>query len=189
MFVVVAILFFATLSICAQQSLVGRVYYNANILAGELTEAFKDADKELAKAKAEAIEKGEKKLGRKLNQQELAELDKKVKESQDMMNAMKKGMKTAVTVTFKTDKDLVMNADMKIDDNVMKAAGIGWAKRKMMKLAMAVMPAQKGKYVVKGNTIYIDEGGGERDTMWLSNDGKQLYGKLDKKKFTLNRTK
>lgn len=173
----------------AQTNLAGRVYYNANILAAELNDAFKDVEKDFSKARAEAVAKGEKKLGRKLNQQELAELDKKIKEGRDMMNALKKGMKTAVTVTFKTDKDLVLNADMKIDDNVMKAAGIGWAKRKMMKLAMAVMPAQKGKYVVQGNTIYIDEGGGERDTMWLSKDGKQLYGKLDKNKFVLNRTK
>ena len=173
----------------AQTNLSGREYYNANILADEMNDLVKDADAQLAKTRAEAIAKGEKKLGRKLNQQELAVIDKKIKEGRDMMNALKKGMKTAVTVTFKTDKDLVLNADMKIDDNVMKAAGIGWAKRKMMKLAMAVMPAQKGKYVVKGNTIYIDEGGGERDTMWLSKDGKQLYGKLDKNKFVLNRTK
>ena len=150
---------------------------------------MKDTDKQLAEARAEAIAKGEKKLGRKLNQQELAMIDKKIKEGQDMMNAMKKGMKTAVTVTFKSDKELVMKADMKMDEAIMKAAGIGWAKRKLLKAAMAVMPAQKGKYVVKGNTIYIDEGGNERDTLYISKDGKQLYGKMDNKKYTLNRVK
>ena len=173
----------------AQTNLSGRVYYNANIMAAEMNDIMKDTEKQLAEARAEAIAKGEKKLGRKLKQQELAMIDKKIKEGQDMMNAMKKGMKTAVTVTFKNDKELVMKADMKVDEAVMKAAGIGWAKRKLMKVAMAVMPAQKGKYVVKGNTIYIDEGGNERDTLYISKDGKQLYGKMDNKKYTLNRVK
>ncbi len=176
-------------SVFAQKDLTGREYYNPNILAAEMNDLVKDADAQLAKTRAEAITKGEKKLGRKLNQQELAVIDKKIKEGQEMMKAMKKGMKTAVTVTFKSDKELVMKADMKMDEAVMKAAGIGWAKRKLFKAALAVMPAQKGKYVVKGNTIYIDEGGNDRDTLYLSKDGKQLYGKMDNKKFTLNRTK
>ena len=178
-----------TTSVFAQKDLTGREYYNANIMAAEMNDIMKDTDKQLAEARAEAIAKGEKKLGRKLNQQELAMIDKKIKEGQDMMNAMKKGMKTAVTVTFKSDKELVMKADMKMDEAIMKAAGIGWAKRKLLKAAMAVMPAQKGKYVVKGNTIYIDEGGNERDTLYISKDGKQLYGKMDNKKYTLNRVK
>ena len=176
-------------SVFAQKDLTGREYYNPNIMAAEMNDIMKDTDKQLAEARAEAIAKGEKKLGRKLNQQELAMIDKKIKEGQDMMNAMKKGMKTAVTVTFKSDKELVMKADMKMDEAIMKAAGIGWAKRKLLKAAMAVMPAQKGKYVVKGNTIYIDEGGNERDTLYISKDGKQLYGKMDNKKYTLNRVK
>ena len=176
-------------SVFAQKDLTGREYYNANIMAAEMNDIMKDTDKQLAEARAEAIAKGEKKLGRKLNQQELAMIDKKIKEGQEMMKAMKKGMKTAVTVTFKSDKELVIKADMKMDEAVMKAAGIGWAKRKLLKAAMAVMPAQKGKYVVKGNTIYIDEGGNDRDTLYLSNDGKQLYGKMDNKKYTLNRVK
>ncbi|MBR6945127.1 MAG: hypothetical protein IKH64_04170 [Prevotella sp.] len=176
-------------SVFAQKDLTGREYYNANIMAAEMNDIMKDTDKQLAEARAEAIAKGEKKLGRKLNQQELAMIDKKIKEGQEMMKAMKKGMKTAVTITFKSDKELVIKADMKMDEAVMKAAGIGWAKRKLLKAAMAVMPAQKGKYVVKGNTIYIDEGGNDRDTLYLSNDGKQLYGKMDNKKYTLNRVK
>lgn len=176
-------------SVFAQKDLTGREYYNANIMAAEMNDIMKDTDKQLAEARAEAIAKGEKKLGRKLNQQELAMIDKKIKEGQEMMKAMKKGMKTAVTVTFKSDKELVMKADMKMDEAIMKAAGIGWAKRKLLKAAMAVMPAQKGKYVVKGNTIYIDEGGNERDTLYISKDGKQLYGKMDNKKYTLNRVK
>lgn len=180
---------FGVQDISAQHNLAGRVYYNANIMADELNKSFKDLDKDIAKTRAEAIAKGEKKLGRKLNQQELAELDSKLKESREMMNAMKKGMKMSLTLTFKNDKDVVMSADMKVDDDVLKAAGIGWAKRKMIKLATAVMPAQKGKYKVQGNTLYVDDGSKEKDTMLISADGKQLYGKMDGRKFTLNRTK
>ena len=173
----------------AQTSLAGRVYHNKNILAGELNSKLDELKKELPKAKAEAVAKMEKEKGRKATQAELEELDKKLDEAMKTAEAMKKGMKTAVTVTFKSDKELVMKADMKMDEAVMKAAGIGWAKRKLYKAALAVMPAQKGKYVVKGNTIYIDEGGNERDTLYISKDGKQLYGKMDNKKYTLNRVK
>ncbi|MBQ9224221.1 MAG: hypothetical protein IJ166_10950 [Prevotella sp.] len=173
----------------AQTNLSGRVYYNANIMADEMNKMVKDAKSDITKKRNEMIAKKEKDLGRKLNQKELAMIDEGVQKGQKMMDAVRKGMKTAVTVTFKNDKELVMKADMKIDDEVMKAAGIGWAKRKLMKAAMAVMPSQKGKYVVMGNTIYVDEGDGEKDTLQLSADGKSLYGKMDNKKFTLKRTK
>ena len=173
----------------AQTNLSGRVYYNANIMADEMNKIVKDAKSDITKKRNEMIAKKEKDLGRKLNQKELAMIDEGVQKGQKMMDAVRKGMKTAVTVTFKNDKELVMKADMKIDDEVMKAAGIGWAKRKLMKAAMAVMPSQKGKYVVMGNTIYVDEGDGEKDTLQLSADGKSLYGKMDNKKFTLKRTK
>lgn len=173
----------------AQTNLSGRVYYNANILADEMNKMVKDAKSEITKKRNEMIAKKEKDLGRKLNQKELEMIDEGVQKGQKMMDAVKKGMKTAITITFKNENELVMKCDMKVDEEVMKAAGIGWAKRKMMKAAMAIMPAQKGKYVVKGNTIYIDEGDNERDTLYLTNEGKQLYGKMDGKKFTLNRTK
>ena len=173
----------------AQTNLSGRVYYNANIMADEMNKMVKDAKSDITKKRNEMIAKKEKDLGRKLNQKELAMIDEGVQKGQKMMDAVRKGMKTAITITFKNENELVMKCDMKVDEEVMKAAGIGWAKRKLFKAAMAVMPAQKGKYVVKGNTIYIDEGGNDRDTLYLSKDGKQLYGKMDNKKFTLNRTK
>ncbi|MBQ3828290.1 MAG: hypothetical protein II812_09095, partial [Prevotella sp.] len=161
----------------AQTNLSGRVYYNANIMADEMNKMVKDAKSEITKKRNEMIAKKEKDLGRKLNQKELEMIDEGVQKGQKMMDAVKKGMKTAITITFKNENELVMKCDMKVDEEVMKAAGIGWAKRKMMKAAMAIMPAQKGKYVVKGNTIYIDEGDNERDTLYLTNEGKQLYGK------------
>ena len=173
----------------AQTNLSGRVYYNANIMADEMNKMVKDAKSDITKKRNEMIAKKEKDLGRKLNQKELAMIDEGVQKGQKMMDAVRKGMKTAITITFKNENELVMKADMKIDDEVMKAAGIGWAKRKLMKAAMAIMPAQKGKYVVKGNTIYVDEGDGEKDTLQLSADGKSLSGKMDNKRFTLKRTK
>ncbi len=178
-----------TQNVLAQTNLSGRVYYNANILADEMNKMVKDAKSDITKKRNEMIAKKEKDLGRKLNQKELAMIDEGVQKGQKMMDAVRKGMKTAITITFKNENELVMKCDMKVDEEVMKAAGIGWAKRKLMKAAMAVMPSQKGKYVVMGNTIYVDEGDGEKDTLQLSADGKSLSGKMDNKKFTLKRTK
>lgn len=173
----------------AQTSLAGRVYYNKNILAGELNSKLDELKKELPKAKAEAVAKMEKEKGRKATQAELEELDKKLEEAMKMAEAMKKGMATAITVTFTDDKKAVLKADMKVDDAVLKAAGVSWIKRKALKAAMAVMPAEKGNYQVKGDMVILTKDG-EADTMRLSADGKHLSGFFDKDtKFVLTRTK
>ena len=178
-----------TLSANAQTNLAGRVYHHPNILADEINKVFKEAARDMDKVRADAIAKAEEKKGHKLTTEELAKVDKEVEEAQKMLEAMRTGMKTAVTVTFKDETHMVMKADMKIDDDVMKAAGIGWAKRKMIKLATNIMPAQKGTYVVKNNQVFFNDGE-EADTMSLSADGKYLYGKLDEKqKFRLMRIK
>ena len=103
---------------------------------------------------------------------------------------MAKGMTTAITVEFKTEKNAVMKADVKISDDAMKAAGIGWLKRKAMKAALAVAPSSsKATYVVKGDLIILDDGE-EKDTLRLSSDGKFLSGKFEKDvNFKLTRTK
>jgi hypothetical protein len=62
-----------------------------------------------------------------------------------------------------------------------------------MKAALAVMPkSHKGTYVVKGNMIIMtDKEDNDKDTMNISQDGKYITGKLDKKDrpFKLTRTK
>ncbi len=181
---------FSVIGISAQTNLVGRVYYHPNIMGDEIENIVKDADKEMGKARSEAIAKAEAKKGRKLTDEELAEVDKQIEEVHKMMMAMKKGMKTTVTATFKDEKTLVMDAEMKVSEDALKAAGIGWVKRKLMKAVLAVAPSkEKYIYSVSGNLIYIDDGK-ERDTLRLSDDGKYLYGKLDeKRKFKLTRMK
>lgn len=175
----IALLLLAAVGAQAQTSLVGRVYHHPNILADEINKISKDADKEISKERSKAIEKAEEKKGRKLTAEELAELDKKVEEAQKMMKALKDGMKTAVTITFKDEKTMVMKADIKIDDEVMKKAGIPWAKRKLLKAAMAIAPAEKSSYERKGNLIIVKDDD-EVDTLKLSDDGKYLSGKMDK---------
>lgn len=174
----------------AQTNLAGRIYHHPNIMADEMNKLVKEGTTEMEKARKEAIAKGEEKKGRKLTEKELAELDKQLAEAKKMMEALKKGMKVAITVTFSDEKKLVMKMDTKIDDDVMKAAGIPWAKRKLMKMAMAIAPSsEKGIYTVSGNQVFINDGT-ECDTMRLSDDGKYLYGKMDEKtKFKLTRTK
>ena len=90
-----------------------------------------------------------------------------------MIMLMMNGMKTAVTLEFKTATQVVMKMDMKIDDNAMKAAGIPWLKRKALKAALAIAPSsEKETYVVKGNKIIIGTGK-DQDVMTLSADGRE----------------
>lgn len=174
----------------AQTNLAGRIYHHPNIMADEMNKLVKEGTAEIEKKRKETIAKIEEKRGRKLTEKELAEVDKKIEEAKKMMEAVRKGMKTEITVTFKDERNVVMKTDMSIDDNAMKAAGIPWAKRKMVKMAMAIAPSsEKGIYTVSGNQVFINDGT-ECDTMRLSDDGKYLYGKMDEKtKFKLTRTK
>lgn len=179
-----------TLPTLAQTSLVGRVYKNDNILKKELDDATKDASKKFAEAKAEAVAKKEKEKGRKLTAAETAEIDKEIKKAQATLEALKKGMKTSISFTFKTADQAVMSVDMSISDDAMKAAGIGWLKRKAMKAAMAIAPSsQKVSYVIQGDLVICSDGK-EKDTLRLSKDRQFIYGKMDEKTpFTLKRTK
>ena len=180
----------ATCSVSAQTSLAGRVYHNPNVLKAELTKKINEANKDIGTARKEAIAKAEKKKGRKLTEKELAELDKKIKEGKDLMEALKTGMKTEITIEFKNDKEVVSTMKMKVSDAALKAGGVGWLKRKAMLAALAIAPSsQKGPYVVKGNMIILPDEK-EPDTLFLSADGKQLSGKMDKDtKFVLTRIK
>ena len=172
-----------------QTNLTGRVYYNANIMASEFDEKLKELDKEIASKRTETIAAMEKKKGRKLTAAEEAELNKELNQAMNKAKTMmKEGMKTAVTMEFKSAKEVVMKMEMKVDDAVLKAAGVSWIKRKAMKAAMALSPSQKETYVVKGNQVIIGTGK-DQDTMTLSADGKTITGTMDGKKFTLTRTK
>ena len=176
----------------AQTNMAGRTYHNANIFGDMIQEAAKDINKEIPKLKKEALAEFEKKKGRKMTAEEEAKLDAEIKKKMAELEAMKKGMKLAITIEFKDDKNLVMKQDTKISDEALKAAGYGWLKRKAMKTALAVVPkSHKGTYVVKGNMIIMTDTDNDKDTLNLSQDGKYITGKLDKKDrpFKLIRTK
>ena len=172
------------------QSLAGRTYYNANILAGEMNKKLKEVDQKIPEIRAEKYAKFEKEKGHKPTAAEKAKLDKEVDDAIAKTKILAKGATTAITVEFKTEKNAVMKADMNVSDDAMKAAGIGWVKRKAMKAALAVAPSStKATYVVKGDLIILNDGK-EKDTLRLSNDGKYLYGKYEKDiNFKLTRTK
>lgn len=178
------------LNLQAQNSLVGRTYYNANIMTDALNEVTKDMDKKVQDAKTEEIAKLEKKEGRKATRAEIAEIDAKMQKAQKMMEAMTKGMTTELTVTFKTEKEAVMKANISVSDEALKNAGIGWMKRKALKAAIALIPStEKTSYIVKGNLVIMIDDDEGNDTLRLSNDGKYLYGKFDKKTdYKLTRT-
>jgi hypothetical protein len=133
----------------------------------------------------------EKKKGRKLTAEETAKIDKELKEKKDQILAVKKGMKTALTIEFLDDKKMVLKPDIKVDDAALKAAGMGWLKRKALKAAIALAPSsEKATYVVKGNMVIMTDKDNEKDTMTISNDGKYLFGRFDgETNFKLTRTK
>lgn len=171
----------------AQTDLKGRIYHNPNIMADAMK---KEIDNSWTEAKSQAIAKIEKEKGRKMTDEEKAEFNKKEPEARKKMNEIMNGMRIGITVEFKSDKQAVMKLDMKMNDEVMKQAGIGWVKRKAMQAAMAVLPSsEKVDYVVKDNLVIFDPDD-EPDTLRLSDDGKFIYGKFEKKTdFKLTRTK
>ena len=179
------------LSVSAQTSLAGRTYHHPNVLAGMMNEATKDVDKKVAEARGKFIAKAEKKKGRKLTDEEVAKLDAEIKKKLADMEIMKKGMKMAITVEFKDDRNVVLKQDTKVSDAALKAAGYGWLKRQAMKAALAVAPSsQKGTYIVKDNMVIMTDKDNEKDTLFLSQDGKYLKGRMDKKMtFKLTRIK
>lgn len=67
----------ATMHAMAQTSLTGRVYHHPNIMASMFSGQI-NIDKEIAEARKKSIAETEKKKGRKLTQEETAELDKDI---------------------------------------------------------------------------------------------------------------
>ena len=67
-----------TIGVNAQKGMVGRVYHNPNIMSGMMAEMTKDVEKEIADARKKAIEKGEKKVGRKLTADEIKKIDNSI---------------------------------------------------------------------------------------------------------------
>lgn len=186
----VAVALMTALSAEAQTSLVGREYHNPNIMS----DIYKDIERQVADMKAKALVKIEEKKGRKLTEAEMKEFKELIGKEESKLRAMKNGTSMSMTVTFKNDKTAVVKAKMKMTDEAMKAADIGWLKRKALKAAMAVMPAIDMPYIIKGNMIILQDEE-ENDTLYISADRNSLSGIYRGKKksenihYTLARTK
>ena len=171
-----------SLNSSAQTSLVGRVYQNLNIMDDIMSTALKEVNTKSDSVRKEAIAKKEKELGRKMKAEELAELDKELKDAMEKAKVASKAVKTAITFTFKDETNAVMNMKMSIDEEALKLIGVSWAKRKAMKAALAIAPEnQKCTYVREGNMI-ITSDDKDKDTLMLSDDGTKLYGAMEKGK-------
>lgn len=187
--ILLVIIGMAAYSAAAQKDLTGRVYSNPNIMDKVMSQTMKDIDQKMDSVKTAAYAEKEKEKGRKMTADEKAKVDEDVKKALEMMTAFQKGMKTAVSIEFKSDKEVVQRMKISIDEEVLKAAGIGWAKRKAMKAALALAPSsEKGTYRQSGDLIIISDKE-DSDTLRISNDGKHLYGHMDEMSFTLTRTK
>ena len=171
-----------SLNSSAQTSLVGRVYQNPNIMDDIMSTALKEVNTKSDSVRKEAIAKKEKELGRKMKAEELAELDKELKDAMEKAKVASKAVKTAITFTFQDETNAVMNMKMSIDEEALKLIGVSWAKRKAMKAALAIAPEnQKCTYVREGNMI-ITSDEKDKDTLMLSDDGTKLYGAMEKGK-------
>ena len=188
--VFIAVAMMTALGADAQTSLVGREYHNPNIMS----DIYKDIERQVADMKAKALVKIEEKKGRKLTEAEMKEFKELIGKEESKLRAMKNGTSMSMTVTFKNDKTAVVKAKMKMTDEAMKAADIGWLKRKALKAAMAVMPAADMPYIIKGNMVILQDEE-ENDTLYISADRNSLSGIYRGKKksenihYTLARTK
>lgn len=179
-----------TLALQAQTNLSGRTYHHPDIMAEGMKAYEKDLEKKMAEVVGQEIAKAEKKKGAPLSADEKAQIKAKQDEAIKFSLAVMKATKTAMTATFKSDTELVMQADITLDEDALKAAGLGWAQRKALKAAISLTPStQKMSYTTKDNLVFCNDGA-ERDTLALSDDGNYLYGEFEEgKTFKLTRTK
>lgn len=178
-----------SLTVAAQTNLTGRIYTSSNIMADAFEKEMAGVELKIDSMRNVMYTEFEKKKGRKMNESERKEAEAKIAETKKMMEAVKKGVRTSITFEFKDTKNVLMRCKMSVDDNALKLAGIPWAKRKLMKAAMAIAPStEKATYRQHGNTIIIDDEE-DADTLRLSNDGKYIYGTFEKNvKYKLTRT-
>lgn len=166
----------ATLGAYCQQSLAGLTFSNPNIMSVEMDKIEADV---LGQRDAE-IAKIEKKEGRPLTKQELAKIDEEMAKAKEMMVAFRKGFAIGITVRFLSDNKMEMRTDFRIDEALMKAAGMGWFKRKSMKATLALIPKSfKDEYKRQGSMVIMSPTD-DPDTLRLSPDGRQLTGLFDK---------
>ncbi len=168
----------------AQGNLTGQSFSNPNIFASALGKM----DSAITNQRAKAISNAEKKKGRKLTSEEMAKVDKTIAEARKKAAALKDGISMGITVTFLSDTELKMHNDIRVNDEALKATGMGWLKRKALKASLSVMPkTMKENYIRKGQLIIISPDD-DPDTLRLSTDGSQMTGRFDKTTvFTLHR--
>jgi hypothetical protein len=163
----------------SQNQLVGHTYSNPNIMQDEFDKMLSELEHSVDSAKTATYERVEKEKGRKLTAKEKAAVEKEVEENMQKAVKLMQGISTGITMEFKNDSLVVLRVKMKIDEEAMKAAGIGWAKRKLLKGAMKLMPeTEKDKYRIQGNKLIIEDEK-EPDTLTISSDWKTLTGMWD----------
>ena len=171
-----------------QGGLKGRVYYSGDIIAEKLDAAVKEIEQNRPQLRAEAICKLEEKKGRKLNAAEMGSIDSELDEKLEKAKLKRASTSMSLTITFTRDNELAMKPNEKIDDEVLKQAGLNWIKRKsLMVTSMMTTKSNKVTFFRKGNQIITKAE--TPDTLQISEDGKFIYGKFDGIPFTLTRTK
>jgi nitrogen fixation protein FixH len=122
LFLVVAALM-ATMSAMAQISLTGRVYHQPNIMASMFAGKI-DIDKQIAEARKKKIAETEKKIDRKLTQEETDEVDKEIArkkgEIEQKVRELENAIVLSMTIEFTSATDAVVRMKGKADEKTMK---------------------------------------------------------------------
>ena len=188
--IIISCLLFVVCSVAtfAQGGLKGRVYYSSDIIAEKLDAAVKEIEQNRSQLRSEAISKLEEKKGRKLNATEIESIDSELDSELEKAKLLRASTSMSHTISFTRDNELVIKPNKKIDDEVLKQAGLNWIKRKsMMVKSMMTTKSNKVTFFRKGNLIITKAE--TPDTLQISEDNKFLYGKFDDISFMLTRTK
>ena len=182
------LLLVCSISTFAQGGLKGREYYSSDIIAEKLDAAVKEIEQNRQQLRAEAIAKLEEKKGRKLTDAETESIDLQLDEELEKAKLQKASTTMSLTITFTRDNELSIKPQKKIDEEVLKQAGLNWIKRKSM-VVTTVLPTKSNKitFFRKGNLIITKTE--TPDTLQMSEDSKFLYGKFNDIPFSLPRTK
>jgi len=173
----------------AQENLVGRVYHSPNILDGQMSE-LADGARVMREARRETYAKSTEKKGSKLTPGDRVQIELRFRDGLARMDAMSRGLQVAVSLTFRSAGRLLVEADYRVDDEALEAAGYDEKKRQAVRAALARRPKKtKASYRREGRLVIVSYGSA-CDTLRLSPDGQRLQGRLrGKLDVTLQRTR
>ena len=66
-------------------------------------------------------------------------------------------MSVAITAEFTSPTDIVLKQKGTVDENGLKAAGVGWLKRKSLKMALKMAPEAEKEVLETSKRLLVEE--------------------------------